>query len=89
MMMSEWKELASLCFIVCLSLPFLSMYACECVLARTAVIMRMRARARTYPYTCCDGDGVLKQNLISTLLLVRMCVILIHIYTGEEEEEES
>jgi hypothetical protein len=68
-------------------LSFLSMYACECVLARTAVIMRMRAR--TYPCTCCDGDGVLKENLISTLLLVRMCVIPIHIYTGEEEEEEE
>jgi hypothetical protein len=47
------------------------------------------ARARTYPCTCCDGDGVLKQNLISTLFLVRMCVIPIHIYTGEEESEKK
>ena len=50
LMMSEWKGLVSLCFSVslfrarALSLSFLSMYACECVLARTAVIMRMRAR---------------------------------------------
>lgn len=86
--MSEWKGLVSLCFGGSLCpLSFLFLYVC--VLARTAVIMRMRARARTYPCTCCGGDSVLKQNLISTLLLVRMCVIPIHIYTGEEQEGEE
>jgi hypothetical protein len=85
MMMSEWKELASLYFIV--SSFSLYVCVCECVLARTAVIMRMRADISVYVLWWWWRAQI--EFDFDALTCSHVRDPHSHIYTGEEKEDDD